>query len=291
MQGYRVLIVEDRSDHLDQFSECVRIGIEGKEKDKKRDRTISRLDTASTKYDAIQLLDRVYYHIALVDLRLKNGPDNWDGFDVAKRVFEFNQHMDLGAQVIMLTAYGDVPKVRQAFRQYKVLDFIEKEADNTIDNLILAVEEGATLVADHDRRLLIRRPKRLDLMKAAKVDLSIVMQGNVSPEDTDKALARVLYGLDPLLIAREQPKVVSLPGQMPVIEVGFWSKALGQAIVLRLGAQDEIEADVRILDKDPALMESRGYENKVAEMFAKGLGAVAYVLVGDLFDQFEVPVF
>lgn len=282
MNGYRVLIVEDRPDHLRQISTTVKISL---------DQPILRLDTAATRDEAIELLNRVYYHIALVDLRLKDGLDNWDGFDVAKQVFQFNERMNLGTQVVILTAYGELPEAKRAFRQYKVLNFIQKEAAGAVDELISAIKEGAQLASAHNRRLLVRLPRRLELMKIAGIDLNAMALKGVSPEDLEVVLARVLYKLDPLLVSKEQSRIVSVAGQMPMIETRFWSKALGRAVLLRLGGQDEIEADVRTLDNDPALLQSRRYESKVEEMFVRGLGAVTYVLADDLFDQFEVPVF
>jgi len=74
---------------------------------------------------ALQILDDQPLDVAVIDIRLVDWDEtNEQGMLLLK---ELDRIADVnGTQAIVITGYGDKQKMRTAFRDYRVIDFIEK---------------------------------------------------------------------------------------------------------------------------------------------------------------------
>jgi DNA-binding NtrC family response regulator len=116
--AYNVLVVEDTPDwrvHLIHYL------IEDEEE--------YGIFEAETYESAIRLLREQPFDVVTVDLRLVD----WDttdegGMELLEEIDEIRQRN--GTQAIVITAYGTMERMRQAFKDHQVFDFIEKTCFN-----------------------------------------------------------------------------------------------------------------------------------------------------------------
>lgn len=91
------------------------------------------VDAVSTATDVRLKIKQDLYHLFVFDIRLVDGdPENEDGMQLLKALFD---ELDLGGAVeaIILSAYGTREQMREAFREYDVADFIDKQDFDNID--------------------------------------------------------------------------------------------------------------------------------------------------------------
>lgn len=109
----RALVVDDQIVWLELFSELLNeLGLE--------------VDTADTRERAIQLVGNRYYHLALIDVRLKDDElGNREGMDILAHIDQADL-CDVITKVV-ITGYGTRDWARESFKKYRVHDFIPKQ--------------------------------------------------------------------------------------------------------------------------------------------------------------------
>lgn len=86
---------------------------------------VAHVATAANLPEALALLDKRYFNVAIVDLSLEPGdPKNVQGMAFLQHLQE--QHLAETVRCIILSAYGTNKKIRDAFRDFHVVDFLEK---------------------------------------------------------------------------------------------------------------------------------------------------------------------
>ncbi len=112
----RVLVVDDLEKWREQLVETLQ-----------RDGFYA--DSASTATEVLQQLDETLYHLLLLDVRLVDAdPSNQEGIDLLSELDE--RHLSEAIKVIILSAYGTQERMRTAFKDYKVADFLSKDKFN-----------------------------------------------------------------------------------------------------------------------------------------------------------------
>lgn len=132
----QVLIVEDEPDHAEVMSDALR-------------RPGHVCTTANSVEQALEELKGGGFDVIITDLRMPNSagfatgtpdPENSanptgqvasDGGDAGLRVLDAARALQPAAECVMVTAHGDVPTARKAFK-HGVFDFIEKPLDLTV---------------------------------------------------------------------------------------------------------------------------------------------------------------
>lgn len=80
---------------------------------------------ATTVEEASILLASHDFSLAIVDIRLNEGDaEDIQGFEVLGQI----KRTDMNVPVIVLTSHGTIPLVRKAFKEFGVIDFLEKQA-------------------------------------------------------------------------------------------------------------------------------------------------------------------
>lgn len=145
--GARVLILEDDP----QWVHTLEIALEHE---------VEHLAIASTVAAALDLWERRYFNLAIVDVSLRHG-DNLDTQGMQFLAALHERYKDVFTPCIMFSAYGNVERVRQAFRKFSVADWVEK-SNFSQEKLLNAVGQALAernlgckiaFTVSHNRRL------------------------------------------------------------------------------------------------------------------------------------------
>ncbi len=191
------------------------------------------LQVARTFAEADALLDRQHFHLAFVDLRLKEDERELTG----KRIAEKITRKDEGTCVVIVTGHADVGTAITALREWNVLDFVLKDewdADK-VAHLVRAGLAQARLSyrSKYESSVdLLRGPQDIYSWLAATLNL-FAPANEVDRPDRRLAdfLNKLLDGLHPLLPA-EGASGLELDSARRIATARFWSKALGAPISL-----------------------------------------------------------
>jgi len=203
--------------------------------------------TAGSLSEALDLLDRHFFHAAVVDIRLVDGqPGNQDGIEVVKRISQ----ADEGTRAIIITAFGTIPMTRDAFKEYRVFEFMEKQTHDQARFCQVvgqAVEEARSRVMD--RR--VHGPGLRELISgfAPQEIQKALASGGL--EELDTLFKGLLYDFHPLLPDRQKARLIQREGKPAMVEACYWSRMLGQPIGVRFGRRQEVEEEARALDEHP----------------------------------------
>lgn len=142
----QVLIVEDEPDHADVMADALR----------KPGHVATIVHTAA---NALEELKHGAFDVIITDLRMPDSagvklldlpPIAGDGADSGLRVLEAARRLQPNAEVVLVTAHGDVPTARAAFK-LGVYDFIQKPLDlEVFRNLINRAAETVLLRHQND---------------------------------------------------------------------------------------------------------------------------------------------
>src|SRR6266699_6206739 len=109
----RVLVVDDLEKWREQLVETLQ-----------RDGFYA--DSASTVAQVLARLDETFYHILVLDIRLvDDDPRNEEGIDLLRELHK--RGLSEATKGIILSAYGTQERMRSAFKDYKVADFLSKD--------------------------------------------------------------------------------------------------------------------------------------------------------------------
>ncbi|MBX3321451.1 MAG: sigma-54-dependent Fis family transcriptional regulator [Phycisphaeraceae bacterium] len=139
--GAQVLIVDDEAEHADVMADALR----------KPGHICTIVGSVD---EAMKELDGGAFDVIVTDLRMPSSAGQHgtsaDGGDAGLRVLEAARQMQPEAETIMVTAHGDVPTARAAFK-FGAFDFIEKPLDlelfrslvqRAAENVMLRHESG-----------------------------------------------------------------------------------------------------------------------------------------------------
>lgn len=109
----RALVVDDLEKWRDQLSETLQ-------------REGFYVDSASTVAEVFQRLEKTFYHVLVLDIRLVDTElNNEEGIDLLRELDM--RGLSEAMQIIILSAYGTQEQMRLAFKDYKVADFLSKD--------------------------------------------------------------------------------------------------------------------------------------------------------------------
>ena len=192
--------------------------------------------------DARNLLDRQHFHIAFVDLRLREEFRELEGKELVRKIVE----LDEGTSVVIATGHADVHTAITALKEWKVLDFILKDEWEP-EKITRLVQAGIPLARTAYRR---RYESAVELLRGDQDILSWIAQAlEVVAPDTSVMrpdqylgdfLKDLLEGFYPLLTPSANQGVL-FDSAANIGRANFWSKALAQPVEFCFGAEDSIE--------------------------------------------------
>ena len=182
-------------------------------------------------HEANALLDREHFHLAFVDLRLKEDERELTG----KRIAEKITRQDEGACVVIVTGHADVSTAITALREWNVLDFVLKDEWDA-EKVTHLVRTG---LAQSRLSYRSRYESSIDLLRGRQdiyswlaATLNLFAPAN-EVDRPDRRLAdflnKLLDDLHPLLPTAGAPGL-QFDAARRIASAQFWSKALGSPI-------------------------------------------------------------
>jgi len=209
-----------------------------------------QIEFVSSYDEAIKKLSRSTFHVGLLDKKLDmDDPDNEDGLRIAEFISKLNE----GTKIVIWTSHGTIENARIAFRNFDVVDFIEKGETIEIRESIESASNEALLAFEPLSRF---QNDILDSVKGEVLDELLEylpsLIGHTSPYEKLELFSKdLLHFTRPLLPSKQKPILLS-EFQNPIIQIRFWSKMLELPIGVWLGmdydvknARSEIEAEKR----------------------------------------------
>jgi ActR/RegA family two-component response regulator len=230
----KVLIVEDESTWRKLYQKVL-------------EKESYRVWTAGSLPEALDLLNRHFFHVAVVDIRLvDNQPGNQDGIELVKRISQ----ADEGTRAIIITAFGTIKMTRDAFKQYKVFEFMEKQTHDQA-RFCQVVEQAAEEARGQvmDRR--VRGSGLRDLIRGFSPQEIQEALASGGLEELDTLFRGLLYDFHPLLPDRQEARLIERDGKPAMVEACYWSRMSGQPILVRFGRRQDVEEETRKFDEHP----------------------------------------
>ncbi|MGQ9491376.1 MAG: response regulator [Anaerolineae bacterium] len=235
MQGHRILIVDDDPSWQELLNESLQEAGLGPH----------TLRVAGSLAEAEALLDRQHFHLAFVDLRLREESRELEGKQIVRKIVA----QDEGTSVVIVTGHADVETALTALKEWKVLDFVLKDTWDA--QKVMAVARMGIPVARE--RYRTRYESAAEFLRGAeglmpwlaRVLACIAPEAKAARPDRrlGDLLNALLADLYPLLRARDAPEV-ALDYATGTAAGRFWSKALGLPVLVRFGKAEAIAHSV-----------------------------------------------
>lgn len=248
------------------------------------------VDTVATSEEAQARLAETFYHLIVLDIRLDEADQtNIEGMDLLQTL---NSHLGEAVTILMLTGYGTKAQMREAFKDYRVADFLEKQ---TFDNVRFRQQ-----IAD-----IFANPEFI------KLDLDIHWQNASDPEDVvigmeidgervkadtplqeriaaelDDLLCRLFCDADSLLA---KPLIPGYSGARVLSVQPFYpNSGGGQTVVVKFGDFRKIDKEYRHFNEyvQPFVGGGRRTAIRCLRRTPK-LGGLVYSFLGSASDQLE----
>jgi len=240
--GLRVLVVEDEKSWQELYAEI--LSDEG-----------FHVSKASTLEEARNILDYCFFHAAIVDLRLsKTDRNNRDGMEVLRHIMELSE----GTGAVVMSGYADI-KMFDDFRKYGISSVAEKVEGDKGNMDIPALLQKVREAAANAQRLSARKiweGSPFNFMNGLLArDVQLAMGGGQMSE-LRQFLGSLCYPFTPWLQAKVKPVSIEFgkPKQCVGYQTPCWSRALGEAVVVRFG---------KISSYDKVLKSEAGYIEKL----------------------------
>ncbi|MGE5602554.1 MAG: response regulator [Nitrososphaerales archaeon] len=190
---------------------------------------------ARTFAEATELLDRQHFHLAFVDLRLKEDERELTG----KRIAEKITRQEEGTYVVIVTGHADVSTAITALREWNVLDFVLKDewdADKVAHLVRTGLAQARLSYRSRYESSIDLLRGRQDIYSWLAATLNLFAPAN-EVDRPDRRLAdflnKMLDGLHPLL-PLAGASGLHLDAARRIATAQFWSKALGSPLSLCL---------------------------------------------------------
>jgi DNA-binding response OmpR family regulator len=225
--------------------------------------------------DALSLLEKSYFNVGVVDLRLDAG-DESDNQGMAFMRALRERGLEEMLPCIVLTAYGNSARVRQAFRDFQVVDFLEKVPFQPAELLEAVTKSLKRNSLDGSTGIEIAGGGQLpDLWQR------LTWADREDPHELATELSDLLRRLFPdadHLFIKELAAGQSGAG---VVEVHpYYAANSGTPAVVKFGKRDKIVSEVENYRAGVERFVSSLSSTRLRSATGRVLGAVSYHLVG-----------
>jgi len=273
----RVLVVDDLEKWREQLVETLQ-----------RDGFYA--DSASTATEVLQQLDETLYHLLLLDVRLVDAdPSNQEGIDLLSELDE--RHLSEAIKVIILSAYGTQERMRTAFKDYKVADFLSKDKFNK-QVLLNSVQQVFSKEVNINLKLdvhwqQVSGPEQAVLhleVDGIRIRLTSPLQSRIAIE-LDDLLCRLFQRARSVLV-RPLTQGQSTTGVLWAQP--FYSSGGGRAVVVKFGDFQKIEVEYSNFKEYVQSFIGGGRNTTVLDVRrTPHLGGIMYSLLGADNDHLE----
>lgn len=279
MPKHRVLIVEDDSSWQGIFRDTI------------MELNDVEIEVASSYEEADERLVKMHFHLALIDLRLSKDTEELKGTKLAQKIAELNE----GTNTIIVSGYADPTITVKALKRWKASFLIEK-GEKFDPGLLRKEVQGALSEASKQYRL--RYSSAMDFLRgdqdlhswASRVLRAILGSDKASTAE-DLAhlrdlLNQLLKDLHPLLYHRADKGSI-IDNEKGVASARCWSKARGEAVLVRFGKQGVIDRELEEARTRSESLAQRAFTQIERTPTVADLGGIVYVPAYPQFEDFE----
>lgn len=248
------------------------------------------VDAAGSTKEAKQLLSKSVYHLAVLDLSMLPGDgSNEEGMVLLGELDEDNL---LGAmEVIVLTGYETVARLRKAFKRYKVADFLLKDEFDPTD-FVSQVEQTFTDEVHINLDLSVHWQHVKDseqVVKKLKLNgISLTRDPDLrarAAAELDDLLCRLFYKARSLLV---RPLTPGQSGSAVLLGTPFYDSGAGKPVIVKFGDLQSIDIEYQNFKEYAQPFLGGGRSTSVLDLRrTPRLGGVVYSLLGTASDHFE----
>jgi CheY-like chemotaxis protein len=226
----RILILDDEERWRDIFGSALRMAD-------------YEVDVASSVAEARDFLNHNFYHLAIIDVSMVFGDgSNREGLDFVGEL-ERTEHGE-GLKVILISAYMEKTRVREAFKKFKVADFQDKLEFNEGDFLAdvrKTLEESVNLDLEVQWESRGQRDQVVLNMEidGERVKRDTPLQARIVDELED-LLCRLFPDAQSLLV---KPLTAGLSGSAVLRATPFLKDGAAEPVVVKFGALKRIKRE------------------------------------------------
>jgi len=245
-------------------------------------------DSASSVAEALEKLKETFYHVLVLDVRMVPADSsNIEGIDLLGELDKLG--LSEAIKVIILSAYGNQKRMRLAFKDYKVADFLSKDNFNKQVLLepvrrIFSKEVNINLALQiHWQQISGSEQVVVDLeADGTPVKSGTELQKRVAAELED-LLCRLFYRAKSVLV---QPLTQGHSGTGVLRVQPFYTEGSGHEVVVKFGDFHKVEEEYHNF-KDYVQPFLGGGRNTTVLDFRRTphLGGIIYSLLGTINDQ------
>jgi CheY-like chemotaxis protein len=229
----RILIVDNLSVWCDELVETLRRGG-------------YYADSVSTIADALDRLQASFYHVLVADIRMKDtDQSNIDGLALLAELEKSG--LSEATKVIMLSAFGTLKQMRDAFTNHRVADFLSKD-DFSQEAFLKSIEQVFTRDVRINLDLEILSPTgssskqailNLD-MKGARIRQGDPLQDLIA-EELEDLLCRLFHETKGILV---RPLTAGKSGAGVLRVQPFYNnRGIGHEVIVKFGDAQKIEEE------------------------------------------------
>jgi CheY-like chemotaxis protein len=250
------------------------------------------VDAAASTEEADQFLKSSFYHLAILDISMLPGV----GSDEMGMVLlgELDEANLLGAmEVIVVSAYGTLERMRKVFTQYKVADFQPKE---DFDPPVF-VSQVKQMFVDEDRvRINLNLDIHWEQVKDAEQVVTKLRMNGVSLKanaelrermaaELDDLLCRLFYTARSLLV---KPLSPGQSGSAVLLATPFYDGGAGKPVVIKFGHHKKIDLEYKNFKEYAQHFIGGGRSTSILDLRrTPRLGGIVYSLLGTASDHLE----
>ena len=216
------------------------------------------VEIASDLSTALAALDRQFFHVAVVDLKLGPEEGNRDGLKVLRRIWELDETLAIvNSGFADAAMYEEFQKMgifsvaekapAEARKAYEAIDFFQGQIrkDESLTNILDKVSKAVVKARQESmsRRWRESPFKILKGISAREVQRSL-RAGSVT--ELRPFLSSLVQPLFPWLQAKFKPVAISDRNDTLAFETLCWSRALGKAVIIRFGRQDSFQKSLEL---------------------------------------------
>lgn len=250
------------------------------------------VDAASSTEEAEELLRNSFYHLAILDISMLPG----DGSDERGMVLlgTLDAANLLGAMdVIVVSAYGTMERMRKVFKQYKVSDFQPKE---DFDPPAFVAQVRQMFVDKDKARINLNLDIHWQQVKGAEQAVTkLRMHGaslKANPElrgrmaaELDDLLCRLFYTANSLLV---RPLSPGQSGSAVLLATPFYDGGAGKPVVVKFGQLQKVDNEYKNFKEYAQHFIGGGRSTNILEIRrTPRLGGIVYSLLGTASDHLE----
>jgi CheY-like chemotaxis protein len=249
-----------------------------------------RVKVAEDLRSAKALIDELQFAVAFIDIGLDVADDqNVDGL----RVMEKIRSVDEATSIVVVTGRSGrdvIPITKDALRRFNAVDIVTKPdtEPSEIRELLLSG------LREYEKRLAAAPPGHQSLhgdmeQRFWDDEMLRVTGSKGGVPDFYHFIDRLLAPFIPLIPSRAATALRS-DAATQLVDGAYWSRAVGQAIVVCFGAKDKLAEPVGAAKTGKVLLEKYVVGEVLAEHSATELAGVVFALCEATRDQFAASV-